>query len=159
MKTDGKLWLAILVLIGLVIWLIALSLQRPNPQNVNKALEQLQEIKHQIDTLPKPTQTIVKTVQEVPGLQGPQGSPGKDGKNGTNGKNGINGKDGQSVYQLWLSLGNTGTPADFLNSLKGQNGTNGNEIELRCNPDRSENEWRYKSDLQWHLLDKVTSCL
>ena len=43
-------------------------------------------------------------------LQGPAGNDGTDGK---------------SAYQIWLDAGNTGSEQDFLNSLKGQNGTNG----------------------------------
>lgn len=35
--------------------------------------------------------------------------------------------DGASAYQIWLSLGNTGTETDFINSLKGTNGTNGTD--------------------------------
>ena len=30
-----------------------------------------------------------------------------------------NGQTAKSVYDIWIELGNTGTPADFLNSLKG----------------------------------------
>ena len=30
-----------------------------------------------------------------------------------------NGQTAKSVYDLWIELGNTGTPADFLESLKG----------------------------------------
>lgn len=29
-----------------------------------------------------------------------------------------NGQSGKSVYDIWLELGNTGTPQDFLDSLK-----------------------------------------
>ena len=43
-------------------------------------------------------------------LQGPAGNDGTDGK---------------SAYQIWLDAGNTGSEQDFLNSLKGQNGTEG----------------------------------
>ena len=43
-------------------------------------------------------------------LQGPAGQDGTDGK---------------SAYQIWLDAGNTGSEQDFLNSLKGQNGTEG----------------------------------
>ena len=38
---------------------------------------------------------------------------------------GANGTDGKSAYQLWLDQGNTGTVQDFVNSLKGENGTDG----------------------------------
>ena len=48
-----------------------------------------------------------------------------DGANGTNGIDGTNGTDGQSAYELWLAQGNTGTEADFLNSLIGPQGAPG----------------------------------
>lgn len=43
-------------------------------------------------------------------LQGPAGQDGVDGK---------------SAYQIWLDAGNTGSEQDFLNSLKGKDGTEG----------------------------------
>lgn len=51
-----------------------------------------------------------------PGPQGPQGISGNDG---------IDGNDGLSAYQIWLSLGNTGTSADFIASLTGPQGPQG----------------------------------
>ena len=36
---------------------------------------------------------------------------------------GSNGKDGASAYELWKAAGNTGTVADFLESLKGEPGS------------------------------------
>ncbi|WP_173021474.1 collagen-like protein, partial [Lewinella sp. W8] len=36
-----------------------------------------------------------------------------------------NGQDGLSAYEIWLDNGNSGTEADFLNSLVGPPGTNG----------------------------------
>lgn len=35
------------------------------------------------------------------------------------------GADGESAYQVWLALGNSGSRADFVASLRGQNGTDG----------------------------------
>jgi hypothetical protein len=40
---------------------------------------------------------------------------GQDGQDGTPGTNGTN---GQSVYDIWLEAGNTGTKADFIDSLQ-----------------------------------------
>lgn len=37
----------------------------------------------------------------------------------------VKGDDGASAYQTWLSLGNSGTEADFLASLKGADGVDG----------------------------------
>ena len=51
-----------------------------------------------------------------------QGPAGKDGQDGAAGKNGENGK---SAYQIWLDQGNVGTIDDYLESLKGQNGKDG----------------------------------
>ena len=34
----------------------------------------------------------------------------------------LQGKDGKSAYEIWLEQGNTGTEADFLESLKGSGG-------------------------------------
>ncbi len=57
--------------------------------------------------------------QGTPGPQGPQGPQGAAGADGADGA------DGASAYDLWLAAGNTGTVADFLNSLKGADGANG----------------------------------
>jgi hypothetical protein len=45
--------------------------------------------------------------------------------NNTPGPQGPAGTNGQSAYQIWLSLGNTGTEADFINSLVGPQGPQG----------------------------------
>lgn len=37
----------------------------------------------------------------------------------------IDGIGGSSAYDIWLSLNNTGSETDFINSLKGSNGING----------------------------------
>lgn len=50
------------------------------------------------------------------------GNPGPQGPAGANGNDG---QDGVSAYQTWLSLGNTGTEADFIASLTGPQGAQG----------------------------------
>lgn len=86
---------------------------------------------------------------------------------------GINGSDGQSAYQLWLSMGNTGTAAQFIESLRGpagkdgkdgangtgtgtgpgQSGADGREIELSTTA--THVVWRYVGDADWlNLLAK-----
>ena len=61
----------------------------------------------------------------VDGANGINGTNGMDGANGTNGIDGTNGTDGQSAYEIWLAQGNSGTEADFLNSLIGPQGAPG----------------------------------
>lgn len=39
----------------------------------------------------------------------------------------LEGQNGKSAYEIWLESGNSGTREDFLNSLKGQDGRNGND--------------------------------
>jgi len=46
-------------------------------------------------------------------------SAGMSGNNGIDGEDGV---DGLSAYDVWLSLGNTGTEQDFINSLTGPSG-------------------------------------
>ena len=53
------------------------------------------------------------------------GTNGTDGTNGTNGQDGTNGADGKSAYEIWKDLGNEGTEADFIASLKGEAGADG----------------------------------
>ena len=43
---------------------------------------------------------------------------------------GADGDDGLSAYQIWLQQGNTGTEADFLESLKGEKGDKGDAYNL-----------------------------
>lgn len=57
--------------------------------------------------------------------QGTDGKPGENGLDGTDGLPGADGKDGKSAYNIWLDNGNTGTEADFLESLKGVDGAPG----------------------------------
>jgi hypothetical protein len=59
------------------------------------------------------------------GPQGLQGTQGLQGIPGAQGPIGVAGQPGKSAYQIWLDLGNSGTEAQFLTSLKGTNGTNG----------------------------------
>lgn len=53
------------------------------------------------------------------GAQGPQGEPGMDGTQGPQGEPGMDGAQGASAYEIWLSLGNTGSEQDFLDYLSG----------------------------------------
>lgn len=43
------------------------------------------------------------------------------------GEKGDKGDDGLSAYEIWLSLGNSGTEADFIASLKGEKGEKGEQ--------------------------------
>lgn len=49
---------------------------------------------------------------------------------GRDGVNGTNGADGKSAYEIWLDNGHTGTQADFLEWLKGEDGKDGTTPEI-----------------------------
>ena len=49
---------------------------------------------------------------------------------GRDGVNGTNGADGKSAYEIWLDNGHTGTQADFLEWLKGEDGKDGTSPEI-----------------------------
>lgn len=78
--------------------------------------------------------------QGVKGDKGDKGDTGERGLQGAKGDTGATGKtgaSGKSAYEVWLSVGNSGTETDFLNSLKGEKGDTGSasveieEIETR----------------------------
>ena len=58
-------------------------------------------------------------VDGIDGAQGPQGEPGIDGAQGPQGEPGMDGAQGASAYEIWLSLGNTGSEQDFIDYLSG----------------------------------------
>lgn len=75
--------------------------------------------------------------QGVKGDKGDTGERGLQGAKGDTGATGKTGASGKSAYEVWLSVGNSGTETDFLNSLKGEKGDTGSasveieEIETR----------------------------
>lgn len=52
---------------------------------------------------------------------------GKVGGQGASGSDGTDGQNGASAYEIWLSNGHTGTEAEFLTWLKGQDGKDGQD--------------------------------
>jgi hypothetical protein len=80
-----------------------------------------------------------------------------------------NGNDGLSAYQLWLAAGNTGTEADFLNSLKGtpgQPGANGSSSNwddaLNCNQKLQQALWSASLNISlkknWQEFESKSGC-
>ncbi len=61
------------------------------------------------------------------GVQGVAGTNGNDGADGLDGINGVNGAEGLSAYEVALANGFVGTEAQWLISLKGINGANGED--------------------------------
>lgn len=90
----------------------------------------------------KNTGAVIKGERGPEGPRGPEGQPGKDGK---------------SAYQVWLDNGNTGSEADYLNSLKGKDADTKDFVD--------QESWnKFKDDLDNELsqkagLDKVKSVL
>lgn len=60
--------------------------------------------------------------QGLAGPAGPTGPRGLPGDPGNDGLDGSDGNDGLSAYETWLSLGNSGTEQDFIDSLTGPSG-------------------------------------
>lgn len=63
------------------------------------------------------------------GTEGPQGEVGEPG---------VSGEEGPSAYEIWLDLGNTGTEQEFIDSLKGADGEDGDDFAFEL-PDGVEN--------------------
>jgi hypothetical protein len=60
-----------------------------------------------------------------PGDPGPAGAPGQDGRDGRDGKDGTDGAPGLSAYQLALAHGFVGSETEWLLSLVGPRGEQG----------------------------------
>lgn len=127
-RIDKSLWFAIIVLIGLVVYLIVLSLNSRN----DAALQQssINYLQKQIELLKQPS--IKPQIKSIPGPQGVQGKSGLNGTNGKDGKNGKDGIDGLNAYLIALQNGFVGTEKEWLNSLKGQDGYDGRSLILKC---------------------------
>lgn len=61
---------------------------------------------------------------------GTNGKDGINGKDGADGRNGTDGKDGLSAYEIALNNGFVGTESEWLASLKGKDGADGNSPEV-----------------------------
>ena len=61
------------------------------------------------------------------GINGTDGKDGVDGTNGTDGKDGVDGADGKSAYDIAVENGFVGTEAEWLESLKGAAGVDGED--------------------------------
>ena len=71
------------------------------------------------------------------GAQGSTGPQGPQGATGPAGPSGGTGAQGKSAYQIWLELGNSGSEADFIASLKGDKGDKGDKGETGSSGDGS----------------------
>ena len=64
--------------------------------------------------------------------------------------NELEGTDGKSAYELAKDYGYKGTIEEWLDSLKGKDGTSGKEIELSTNT--THIVWKYTTDENWNNL-------
>lgn len=62
---------------------------------------------------------------DLKGDKGDKGEPGANGKDGLDGMVGANGADGKSAYDIARDNGFDGTEKEWIDSLKGKDGVNG----------------------------------
>lgn len=158
MKIDKTVLIALIVLIGLVVWMIHLSIQRSN--DISHAMDRINTVESRkpesIDysRIQEAIKTeIAKQVVKTEALIPKDGLDGADGRDGQSiqGKDGINGKDGKSTYQLWLDAGNTGTVQDFLQSIKGEKGDT--VVPIFCAPSlQFQLKSKMPTDVFWQFV-------
>ena len=88
------------------------------------------------------------------GPAGPTGPQGPQGVAGTEGADGIDGTNGLSAYETWLSLGNTGTEQDFIDSLigpQGEQGVNGSDGNISLG--NNLGDMLYWDESEWVLVE------
>ncbi len=164
MKTDWKLWVALLILIGLVSLLIVLSVQRS--QEVDNALEEIRQLKQSIPkiTQPKDGRSPVLGVDYF--VKDGEGAPvyprPKDGKDSISTllikEVPVN---GLSAYELAIKDGFQGTLNQWLDSLKvtGEKGDPGDIMLTSCISGKLSQ--KLSSDFAWQPIlvdDKHIKC-
>jgi hypothetical protein len=85
------------------------------------------------------------------GPAGPTGPQGPQGVAGTEGTDGVDGGQGMSAYEIWLSLGNTGTEQDFIDSLTGPQGETGPLIT------GAESQTLYNNGSEWVATSNLSN--
>lgn len=108
----------------------------PQPDMIEKAISEMSEILAKAEAISVKAPIIknnnwwifnADTLEyEDTGLPS-RGEKGIQGEKGNKGDTGAKGSDGKSAYQIWLSLGNSGTETDFINSIKGEKGDKGEQ--------------------------------
>lgn len=145
-----------MLFMALAAWIIYISLDRQD--------RKFEQLKIQIEQYETNRQDIDKKIQEFidnPPENGTDGSDGSDGQNikgdkgdsikGADGKS-IQGKRGESgiglsAYQLWLSIGNTGSVEDFLDDLRGEQGPPAELPQFYFNQDTGNFEMKNPGDI------------
>ena len=104
-------------------------------------------------------------LRSLKGADGEKGADGADGKDGTDGKDGADGEkgaDGKSAYQSWLDIGNSGSEADFIASLKGEKGEDGEDAapaDIPSKVSQLENDAGYLVESDLDDVEKKVSDL
>ena len=149
MKRDWKLYLAFLVLIGLIIWLIVLSLDKNT--KLDRALQEIETIKEQPKTQPQVIngKTPIKGIDYFDGLNGENGHNGYNGQS-IQGPQGPPGATGSSAYDTAVKNGFVGTEKQWLDSLKVK-GDRGDSIDIKCVDGKISK--KFSSDDFWNLTN------
>lgn len=161
-KTDYKLLVAVLILIGLVGWLLVVSVHRS--EELSRALTTIDQVKSQIQIISQPGKdgyTPIKGVDYFDGRDGVNGRSGLDGQNGQDALPllGPPGQPGPSAYDVWKLAGNEGTLEDYLTSLKGEKGDRGENPSVRTNEATGDLEYKNPGDVFWQIWLKKQDVL
>lgn len=76
------------------------------------------------------TGTLAEWLVSLKGKDGENGVDGQPGKDGVDGKDGVNGSDGKSAYIIAVEHGFSGTETEWLESLKGADGSDADDMDL-----------------------------
>lgn len=131
-RSDFKIYLILILLVGLIIYLVILS---------QDAAQQRRELRHNTETNSERIDELEKKVDHyshvkyetkvIEGTKGPKGDKGDTvvGKDGKDAKQPKDGKNGKSAYQIAVDNGFSGTEAEWLQSIKG---ADGRSLDLNC---------------------------
>lgn len=94
-------------------------------ENVGKIVGDNGESAYEIAVANGYTGSESEWLASLKGATGDPGPKGETGATGAAGNDGTDGVNGASAYEIWLSLGNSGTESEFIASLKGEQGPQG----------------------------------
>jgi hypothetical protein len=156
MKPDRKLSIAVLILMGLVVWLLVISIQRSDQINsISKEIETLQMATNKPSPVVQQPLNGKTPVLGVDYFNGVNGSPGETGQPGQSivGPQGPSGMNGMSAYDIAVKNGFTGTEDQWLNSLKvkGDKGDPAKELMIQCIQGLLQE--KYQNDSFWQITN------
>lgn len=137
MKSDRKLLTAVIILIGLVVWLLVIMINKS--QETAQNTREIKSVQESINQIKASSSKVVQPLNGKTPVLGVDYFNGRDSvSHHTTEKvtfvreKPTKGERGESAYQIAVRSGFKGSEKDWLESLKPQKGERGDSIDIDC---------------------------